>query len=108
MRSPVASAIRIRFSQKINHVTNQVFENRGAKLRLYERAGVREYLTVLLEDERIIWQELIEGRFRSVNAFPPASLARGVTTDGGNMLARLYFPRRAGKPGGGLGQQITG
>jgi Uma2 family endonuclease len=36
----------------------------GPKLDLYQRAGVREYLTALLEEQRIEWRVLQQGRFR--------------------------------------------
>lgn len=38
----------------------------GAKLDLYRRAGVREYLTILLNPERIVWRELVRGRYREI------------------------------------------
>jgi Uma2 family endonuclease len=46
----------------------------GSKLRLYQRAGVREFLTVLLEEQRIVWQELVEGRFRNIDPEPDGQL----------------------------------
>ncbi|MFN7920287.1 MAG: Uma2 family endonuclease [Bryobacteraceae bacterium] len=36
----------------------------GAKLRLYEQAGVPEYLAVVLEGERIEWRVLENGHYR--------------------------------------------
>jgi Uma2 family endonuclease len=35
----------------------------GPKLQLYERAGVREYLSALLEEQRLEWRVLREGRY---------------------------------------------
>jgi Uma2 family endonuclease len=35
----------------------------GPKLQLYERAGVREYLAALLEEQRLEWRVLREGRY---------------------------------------------
>jgi Uma2 family endonuclease len=36
----------------------------GAKKLLYERMGVREYITVLVQTKRILWRELHRGRYR--------------------------------------------
>lgn len=38
----------------------------GVKLDLYRRAGVREYLTVLLKPRQVIWRELVRGRYREI------------------------------------------
>ncbi|HLI82379.1 MAG TPA: Uma2 family endonuclease [Bryobacteraceae bacterium] len=35
----------------------------GPKLKLYERAGVREYLAALIEEQRLEWRVLREGRY---------------------------------------------
>jgi hypothetical protein len=35
----------------------------GPKLQLYERVGVREYLAALLEEQRLEWRVLREGRY---------------------------------------------
>ena len=35
----------------------------GAKLELYRRAGVREYLTILLQPRQVIWRRLTRGRY---------------------------------------------
>jgi Uma2 family endonuclease len=40
----------------------------GAKLELYRRSGVREYLSVLLSPRQIIWRELIRGKYREIAA----------------------------------------
>jgi hypothetical protein len=40
----------------------------GPKSRLYLRAGVREYVTALVEEERVVWRELHEGAWREVAA----------------------------------------
>ncbi len=40
----------------------------GAKLDLYRRAGVREYLTVLLKPRQIVWRALSRGRYRELSA----------------------------------------
>jgi Putative restriction endonuclease len=42
----------------------------GPKLGLYERAGVKEYLTALLEEQRVEWRVVREGRFQLM---PPDS-----------------------------------
>lgn len=38
----------------------------GSKLRLYQRAGVREYITVLVNKREILWRELVEGSYRRI------------------------------------------
>ena len=38
----------------------------GAKLRLYQRAGVQEYVTVEILRNRIIWRELKSGRYQDL------------------------------------------
>jgi Uma2 family endonuclease len=40
----------------------------GIKLELYRRAGVREYLTVLLKPRQAIWRQLVRGRYREIAA----------------------------------------
>lgn len=40
----------------------------GPKLRLYQRAGVREYISALLRTEQIVWRELVKGRYRKIAA----------------------------------------
>jgi len=38
----------------------------GAKLDLYRRAGVREYITILVNPRQIIWRQLARGRYREL------------------------------------------
>jgi len=38
----------------------------GIKLELYRSVGVREYLTVLLDTEQVVWRQLVRGRFREI------------------------------------------
>jgi len=38
----------------------------GIKLELYRGVGVREYLTVLLDTEQVIWRQLVRGKFREI------------------------------------------
>jgi hypothetical protein len=40
----------------------------GPKLKLYERAGVREYLAALVEERRLEWRVLREGRYVRISA----------------------------------------
>jgi Uma2 family endonuclease len=40
----------------------------GVKLDSYRRAGVREYLTVLLNPKQIIWRQLVRNRYKEVTA----------------------------------------
>jgi Uma2 family endonuclease len=53
----------------------------GIKLELYRKAGVREYITILLKPQRVIWRELSRGRYREIE---PAE------DDG--LLRSRYFP----------------
>jgi Uma2 family endonuclease len=45
---------------------SSVSRDLGVKLDLYCRAGVREYLTVLLEAQEVVWRRLWRGRYREV------------------------------------------
>ncbi|MBV8843565.1 MAG: Uma2 family endonuclease, partial [Bryobacterales bacterium] len=38
------------------------------KLALYQRAGVREYITVSLEPAQVVWRELSGGRYQPIEA----------------------------------------
>ncbi|HTS25823.1 MAG TPA: Uma2 family endonuclease [Bryobacteraceae bacterium] len=49
---------------EVSHTTSA--RDKGAKLRLYERSGVREYLTVQPKPQEIIWRELVEGVYREM------------------------------------------
>jgi Uma2 family endonuclease len=49
---------------EISHTTSA--RDRGAKLRLYERSGVREYVTVRPQQQQIVWRELIDGKYREI------------------------------------------
>jgi Uma2 family endonuclease len=40
----------------------------GVKLELYRRAGVREYITVLLKPRQVIWRQLIRNRYKEMEA----------------------------------------
>jgi Uma2 family endonuclease len=51
---------------EISHTTSA--RDGGAKLRLYERSGVREYVTVRPEPRQIVWRELVDGRYREIAA----------------------------------------
>ncbi|MEO8127279.1 MAG: Uma2 family endonuclease [Bryobacteraceae bacterium] len=42
----------------------------GPKLALYQRAGVREYITVELFTKRIVWRVLEGGSYRELNSLP--------------------------------------
>ena len=46
----------------------------GVKLDLYRRAGVREYLTVLLKPRRIVWRQLFRGKYRELPPDPDGLL----------------------------------
>jgi Uma2 family endonuclease len=46
----------------------------GAKLRLYERAGVREYLIVQPGKRRLTWKHLAEDKYREIEAGPDGLL----------------------------------
>jgi len=38
----------------------------GVKLELYRRAGVREYLTILLKPRQVIWRQLVRNRYKEL------------------------------------------
>jgi len=40
----------------------------GIKLELYRKAGVREYLTILLQPKQVIWRHLVRGRYKELVA----------------------------------------
>jgi Uma2 family endonuclease len=46
----------------------------GVKLRLYERAGVREYLIVQPRKQRLTWKHLAENKYREIEAGPDGLL----------------------------------
>jgi Uma2 family endonuclease len=46
----------------------------GPKLALYQRAGVREYLTLVIDPPQIVWRELHEGRYRPIPPGPDGIL----------------------------------
>ena len=52
----------------------------GEKLRLYERSGVQEYLIVQPTKRRIVWRELVEGKYREI------------APDSGGLLCSRVFP----------------
>ncbi len=52
----------------------------GVKLELYRRTGVKEYISVLLEFERIIWRQLIDGSYEEI------------TPDADGLLRSRTFP----------------
>lgn len=52
----------------------------GAKLDLYRRAGVQEYLTVLVKPRQVLWLQLAGGRYR------------GITADEDGLLRSQVFP----------------
>jgi Uma2 family endonuclease len=40
----------------------------GAKLRLYERSGVKEYVAALVREQRLEWRVLLQGRYEPLSA----------------------------------------
>lgn len=46
---------------EMSHTT--AAKDKGVKLRLYERSGVREYVTVTPDRQQIVWRELDGGRY---------------------------------------------
>ena len=63
---------------EISHTTSK--RDTGAKLRLYERSGVREYLVVQPDQQEIVWRELVDGKYRELKA------------DAGGLLRSRVFP----------------
>ena len=51
---------------EISHTTSA--KDKGSKLRLYERSGVKEYLTVRPEQQEIVWREIADGKYREIAA----------------------------------------
>ena len=51
---------------EISHTTNA--KDAGAKLRLYERSGVREYLIVRPAKKQVVWSELAGNKYREIPA----------------------------------------
>jgi Uma2 family endonuclease len=49
---------------EISHTTSA--KDKGAKLRLYERSGVLEYLTVRPRQQQVVWRELVDGKYREI------------------------------------------
>ena len=49
---------------EISHTT--AARDKGIKLRLYERNGVREYITIRPKRKEIIWRELSEGSYHNL------------------------------------------
>ena len=49
---------------EVSHTTSA--KDKGAKLRLYERSGVREYVTVRPAVQEIVWRELVDGCYRQI------------------------------------------
>ena len=49
---------------EISHATTS--KDAGEKLRLYERCGVREYLIAQTAKRRIVWRELMDGKYREI------------------------------------------
>jgi Uma2 family endonuclease len=52
----------------------------GAKLKLYERSGVREYIIVGPKAQRVIWRELVNDRYSEIAA------------DGDSLCCSRVFP----------------
>ena len=87
----------------------------GIKLDLYRKAGVREYITVLLKPRQIIWRQIARGRYREIEpdengllcsrAFPglwldpaavwnPAASIRAAVDDGARSAGHAAFVRK--------------
>jgi Putative restriction endonuclease len=67
----------------------------GPKLRVYEKAGVPEYITMLLGERQIIWRELFDGRYRPI---PP---------DADGLLRSRVFPGLWLDPEAALAEDIA-
>jgi len=50
----------------------------GPKLRLYRAAGVREYITVLVEQAQVTWRRLVSGSYRVLEPDPDGILRSAV------------------------------
>jgi Uma2 family endonuclease len=49
---------------EVSHTTTAM--DAGAKLRLYERSGVREYLIIRPAKQKMTWHALMDGKYRNV------------------------------------------
>ena len=57
---------------EVSHTTGG--RDAGAKLKLYERSGVREYLIVHPKRQQIVWRELAGGQYREIAAVADGTL----------------------------------
>jgi len=68
----------------------------GPKLRLYRQAGVREYITVLTKESRVVWRRLVAGDWKVLEP-GPGGLQRSVVFPGlwldASALLRGDIPR---------------
>jgi Uma2 family endonuclease len=46
----------------------------GPKLRLYQKGGVREYITVLMKEKKVIWRRLEGGKYVNIDPGPDGIL----------------------------------
>ena len=49
---------------EISHTTSA--RDKGAKLRLYERSGVCEYITIQPEPQQILWRVLVDAKYQDI------------------------------------------
>ena len=57
---------------EVSHTTSS--HDSGEKLKLYERCGVREYLIVRPKSQRLVWRELVSGKYREIAPEPDETL----------------------------------
>jgi hypothetical protein len=52
--------------------------DRGPKMALFGRAGVRKYLTFAVEEKELVWRELIDGQYHPLKSDEDGILRSGV------------------------------
>jgi len=56
----------------------------GVKKALYQRAGVREYVAILVKEEQIRWHRLVKGQSQLCRSTPQGIFQSGLPVAGGH------------------------
>jgi Uma2 family endonuclease len=67
----------------------------GIKLELYRSIGVREYVTVILDTEQVVWRQLVRGRYREIKPEADGLLRSRVFPGLWLDAAALWNPKRS-------------
>ena len=66
-QSRVEGGLSVGAPEMVVEVTGSSYSrDLGVKLELYRNAGVREYVTVLLQPRQVVWRQLVRGRYREI------------------------------------------